>query len=123
MQTWLPPPRALVELFTTQVRYRGPSVAGCHLDTARALQSHFNDGIDLERLDVLMPKALGITYGAALGSPNILMHQTCNYTRSSRLPPARIIETAACCNRWLRTHIWVLVCLGSKLRRRRGASS
>ena len=41
----------------------------------RVHQTHLNDGIDFERLEALMPKALGITWAAALGSSNMILHQ------------------------------------------------
>ena len=56
----------------------------------RVHQTHLNDGIDFERLEALMPKALGITWAAALGSSNMVLHQACTYTRQ--------LESVA--NRW-----------------------
>ena len=46
---------------------------------ACALQSHLNDGFDLERLEALMPKALGITSAAAV----------CTYARQLESVAAR----------------------------------
>ena len=42
---------------------------------------HLNDGITLERLEALMPKTLGVTWAAALGSPSIPLYQMCTYAR------------------------------------------
>ena len=35
---------------------------------------HLHDGVDLERLDALMPGALGVTWAATLGSPSIPLY-------------------------------------------------
>jgi hypothetical protein len=50
---------------------------------------HLNDGVDLERLEVLMPKALGVTWAAALGSPNMPVYQICTYSRQLESVVAR----------------------------------
>jgi hypothetical protein len=60
-----------------------------NLTTARAWQLHLNDGISLERLDALMPKALGVTWDAALASPNMPMCQACTYARQLESVAAR----------------------------------
>jgi hypothetical protein len=46
----------------------------------RARQMHLNDGTTFERLEELMPKVFGITWPAALGTPNIPLAQVCTYT-------------------------------------------
>ena len=50
---------------------------------------HLNDNITLERLEALMPKALGVTWAAALGSPSIPLHQACTYARQLESVAAR----------------------------------
>jgi hypothetical protein len=50
---------------------------------------HLNDNITLERLEALMPKALGVTWAAALGSPAIPLHQACTYARQLESVAAR----------------------------------
>ena len=50
---------------------------------------HLNDGVDFERLEVLMPKALGLTWAAALGTPNLPVYQTCVYARQLESVAAR----------------------------------
>jgi hypothetical protein len=40
-----------------------------------------NDGVNLERLEVLLPKALGVTWVNAIGSPSVVCFQTCTYVR------------------------------------------
>ena len=42
---------------------------------------HLNDGTTLERLEALMPKALGVTWATALGSPGIPLSQVVTYAR------------------------------------------
>ena len=58
-------------------------------DRARARQTHLNDNITLERLEALMPKALGVTWAAALGSPSIPLWQACTYARQLESVAAR----------------------------------
>jgi hypothetical protein len=102
VQTWLAPLRTLAELFTMQVCCRVPSLVaqllcdcnpllarGAAVRYARAWQLHLNDGVDLERLDALMPKALGVTWAAALGSPNLPLYQACTYARQLESVAAR----------------------------------
>jgi hypothetical protein len=99
--TWLPPLRDMVELFTTQVhswaRVRAllAILLGTHtiimkviitvrskeVRPTRVLQTHLNDGIDLEQLEVLMPRSLGVTWAVALGSASTILSQTCTYVR------------------------------------------
>ena len=50
---------------------------------------HLNDNITLERLEALMPKALGVTWAAALGSPAVPLHQLCTYARQLESVAAR----------------------------------
>jgi hypothetical protein len=50
---------------------------------------HLNDGVGIERLEALMPKTFGITWAAALGSPNVPLHQACTYTRQLESVAAR----------------------------------
>ena len=50
---------------------------------------HLNDNITLERLEALMPKALGVTWAAALGSPSIPLQQACTYARQLESVAAR----------------------------------
>jgi hypothetical protein len=50
---------------------------------------HLNDGIGIERLEALMPKTFGITWAAALGSPDVPLHQACTYTRQLESVAAR----------------------------------
>ena len=50
---------------------------------------HLNDNITLERLEALMPKALGVTWAAALGSPSLPLYQTCTYARQLESVAAR----------------------------------
>ena len=50
---------------------------------------HLNDNITLERLEALMPKALGVTWAAALGSPSIPLLQACTYARQLESVAAR----------------------------------
>ena len=50
---------------------------------------HLNDNITLERLEALMPKALGVTWAAALGSPSVPLHGTCTYARQLESVAAR----------------------------------
>ena len=50
---------------------------------------HLNDNITLERLEALMPKALGLTWAAALGSPSTPMWQACTYARQLESVAAR----------------------------------
>ena len=50
---------------------------------------HLNDNITLERLEALMPKALGVTWAAALGSPSIPLYQACTYVRQLESVAAR----------------------------------
>ena len=50
---------------------------------------HLNDNITLERLEALMPKALGVTWAAALGSPSITLWQACTYARQLESVAAR----------------------------------
>ena len=48
----------------------------------RILQTHLNDGIDLEQLDALMPRSIGVTWAVALGSPcSAILSQSCTYVR------------------------------------------
>ena len=47
----------------------------------RVLQTHLNDGIDLEQLEALMPRSLGVNWAVALGSPTTILSQTCTYVR------------------------------------------
>jgi hypothetical protein len=42
---------------------------------------HLHDGLDIERLEALMPKTFGVTWAGALGSPTIPLIQTCTYVR------------------------------------------
>jgi hypothetical protein len=84
VETWLPPLRALVELFTTQVCRLSFHVLTCKiftLLTAGTRQMHLNDGVDLERLEALMPKPLGMTWAAALASPDAPLSHACTYAR------------------------------------------
>jgi hypothetical protein len=50
---------------------------------------HLNDNITLERLEALMPKALGVTGAAALGSPSTPLPQACTYVRQLESVAAR----------------------------------
>ena len=50
---------------------------------------HLNDNITLERLEALMPKALGVTWAAALGSPSVTLYQACTYARQLESVAAR----------------------------------
>ena len=50
---------------------------------------HLNDNPTLERLEALMPKALGVTWAAALGSPSIPLLQACTYARQLESVAAR----------------------------------
>jgi hypothetical protein len=50
---------------------------------------HLNDNITLERLEALMPKALGVTWAAALGSPSVTLWQACTYARQLESVAAR----------------------------------
>ena len=95
VETWLPPLRVMVDLFTTQVRLKSCALswhAPLHshaIRITRARQMHLNDGIGIERLEALMPKTFGITWAAALGSPNVPLHQACTYTRQLKYVAAR----------------------------------
>ena len=50
---------------------------------------HLNDGTTVERLEALMPKPFGMTWAAALGSPNIPLFQVCTYARQLESVAAR----------------------------------
>jgi hypothetical protein len=50
---------------------------------------HLNDNITLERLEALMPKALGVTWAATLGSPPTTLYQACTYARQLESIAAR----------------------------------
>ena len=50
---------------------------------------HLNDNTTLERLEALMPKPFGITWAAALGSPNFPLYQACTYARELESVAAR----------------------------------
>ena len=50
---------------------------------------HLNDGATLERLEALMPKTFGTTWGAALGSPTMPLYQACTYARQLESVAAR----------------------------------
>ena len=50
---------------------------------------HLNDGTTVERLEALMPKPFGMTWAAALGSPNIPLIQVCTYARQLESVAAR----------------------------------
>jgi hypothetical protein len=52
-------------------------------------QMHLNDGVTPERLEALMPKTFGITWAAALGSPNFPLYQGCTYARQLESVAAR----------------------------------
>ena len=95
VETWLPPLRVMVDLFTTQVRLKSCALswhAPLHshaIRITRARQMHLNDGIGIERLEALMPKPFGITWAAALGSPNAPLYQACTYARQLESVAAR----------------------------------
>ena len=95
VETWLPPLRLMVDLFTTQVRLKSCALswhAPLHshaIRITRARQMHLNDGIGIERLEALMPKTFGITWAAALGSPGAPLYQACTYTRQLESVAAR----------------------------------
>ena len=86
--SWVPPLRQLSDVVMTQV---GAFCAGCQrcpgfwvveapLTRTRA-QVHLGDSVPATRLDALMPNALGMSWGAALGSTAIVMHQMQTYFR------------------------------------------
>ena len=50
---------------------------------------HLCDGTTLERLEALMPKVFGITWAAALGTPNTALAQVCTYVRQLESVAAR----------------------------------
>jgi hypothetical protein len=95
VETWLPPLRVMVDLFTMQVRLKTcalswhPPLHSHAIRITRARQMHLNDGVGIERLEALMPKTLGITWAAALGSPNAPLSQACSYARQLESVAAR----------------------------------
>jgi hypothetical protein len=95
VETWLPPLRVMVDLFMTQVRLKSCALSwhtplhSRAIIITRARQMHLNDGIGIERLEALMPKTFGITWAAAIGSPNFPMHQACTYARQLESVAAR----------------------------------
>ena len=46
-----------------------------------AEQLHLNGGVSIERLEALMPKPLGMTWAAALASPDAPLSHACTYAR------------------------------------------
>lgn len=95
VETWLPPLRLMVDLFTTQVRLKScalswhPPLHSHAIRITRARQMHLNDGIGIERLEALMPKTFGITWAAALGTPTAPLLQACTYARQLESVAAR----------------------------------
>ena len=95
VETWLPPLRVMVDLFTTQVRLKScalswhPPLHSHAIRITRARQMHLNDGIGIERLEALMPKTFGITWAAALGASTIPPYQACTYARQLESVAAR----------------------------------
>jgi hypothetical protein len=55
---------------------------------ARA-QAHLRDSLPAERFDALMPNALGMSWGASLGTLSALLHQTQTYFRQLESVVAR----------------------------------
>jgi hypothetical protein len=55
---------------------------------ARA-QAHLRESVPPERFDALMPNALGMSWGAALGSAGTVMHSTQTYFRQLESVVAR----------------------------------
>ena len=55
---------------------------------ARA-QAHLREAVPVERFDALMPNALGMSWGAALGTTTAAMHQTQTYFRQLESVVAR----------------------------------
>ena len=53
------------------------------------LQMHLRDSVAATRLDELMPNALGMSWGEAIGSTSIIMHQTQTYFRQLESVVAR----------------------------------
>jgi hypothetical protein len=52
-------------------------------------QMHLGDSVPATRLDALMPNALGMSWGAALGDTPVVMHQTQTYFRQLESVVAR----------------------------------
>ena len=50
---------------------------------------HLRDSVPAARLDALMPNALGISWGAAIASTAVVMHQTQTYFRQLESVVAR----------------------------------
>jgi hypothetical protein len=94
--SWVPPLRQLSEVFMTQVgaplvgcqRHPGFCAAGAPL-TRVGVQAHLRDSIPAARFDALMPNALGMSWGAALGTPGVVMYQTQTYFRQLESVVAR----------------------------------
>ena len=67
VETWLPPLRAMMELFMTHVGWLSCYVLVCNTVCSHAIrietawQMHLNDGTTVERLEALMSKPFGMT--------------------------------------------------------------
>jgi hypothetical protein len=94
VETWLPPQRAMMELFTTQVSWLSccvlvyNTVCSHTIRIEMARQMHLNDGTTVEWLEALMPKPFGMTW-AAFGPPHIPLWQLCTYARQLESVAAR----------------------------------
>jgi hypothetical protein len=94
--SWVPPLRIICEVFMTQV---GTPLAGCQsrpgfcaVDaplTRVGVQVHLRDSVPATRFDAVMPNALGVSWGAALGTTAIIMAQTQTYFRQLESVVAR----------------------------------
>ena len=69
-------------------RHPGFRAAGAPL-TRVGVQSHLTESISAARFDALMPNALGISWGAALGTTSAVMSQTQTYFRQLESVVAR----------------------------------
>ena len=67
----------------------GNTVSSRAIRIELARQAHLDDGVGIERLEALMPKTFGITWAAALGSPNTPLYQACTYARQLESVVAR----------------------------------
>ena len=57
--------------------------------TRAGAQSHLRDSVPAERFDKVMPNALGMSWGAALGTLSTVNHQTQTYFRQLESVVAR----------------------------------